>query len=46
MSSERPVNAQSTLTEQDILQWVETRCDHLQAQAKVLVDDYWRQMKS
>jgi hypothetical protein len=46
MSSEHPVNTQSILTEQDLLHWVETRSDHLQAQAKVLVDDYWRQMKS
>ncbi|MGY6275216.1 conjugative transfer protein MobI(A/C) [Methylomonas sp. MgM2] len=46
MSSEQLVTAQSTLTEHDILHWVETRCDHLQAQAKVLVDDYWRQLKS
>ena len=46
MSSEQPFNSQPNLTEQDLLHWIETRCDHLQAQAKVLVDDYWRQLKS
>lgn len=46
MLSEQPVNSQLNLTEQDLLHWIETRCDHLQVQAKVLVDDYWRQMKS
>lgn len=36
MSSEQPFNSQSNLTEQDLLHWIETQCDHLQAQAK-----YW-----
>jgi hypothetical protein len=46
MSNEQPVNSPLNLTEQDLLNWIETRCDNLQMQAKVLVDDYWRQMKS
>ena len=46
MSSEQPVNTPPNLTEQDLLHWTQARCDHLQAQAKVLVDDYWRQLKS
>jgi hypothetical protein len=46
MSNEQPVNSPLNLTEQDLLHWIETRCDNLQMQAKVLVDDYWRQMKS
>jgi hypothetical protein len=45
MSNEQPVNSPLNLTEQDLLHWIETRCDNLQMQAKVLVD-YWRQMKS
>jgi hypothetical protein len=46
MSNEQPVNSPLNLTQQDLLHWIETRCYNLQMQAKVLVDDYWRQMKS
>ncbi len=46
MPNEHPVSAQSDFTEQDLLQWVETRFEQLHAQAKMLVDDYWRQLKS
>jgi hypothetical protein len=36
----------SVLSEKDVLGWVETKVDQLYAEAKVLVDDYWRRLKA
>ncbi|WP_445366595.1 conjugative transfer protein MobI(A/C) [Methylomonas sp. BW4-1] len=40
------MNPTSSLSEVDLLIWVEARSEQLYAQARMLVDDYWRQLKS
>ena len=34
------------MTEADLLAWVEAQVEQLYAEARVLVDDYWRRLKS
>jgi hypothetical protein len=46
MHDENTMNPTSTLSEVDLLIWVEARSEQLYAQARMLVDDYWRQLKS
>lgn len=36
----------SMLSEEDVLGWIEAKVDQLYAEAKVLVDDYWRRLKA
>jgi hypothetical protein len=36
----------SALSEEDLLGWIEAKVDQLYAEAKVLVDDYWRRLKA
>ena len=36
----------STVTEDDVLIWIEAKVDQLHAETRVLVDDYWRRFKS
>ena len=35
----------STVTEDDVLTWIEAKVDQLHAETRVLVDDYWRRLK-
>lgn len=46
MHDENTMNPTSALSEDDLLIWVEARSEQLYAQARMLVDDYWRQLKS
>jgi hypothetical protein len=46
MSNEQANINPSELSEEDVLGWVETKVDQLYAEAKVLVDDYWRRLKT
>lgn len=46
MHDENTMNPTSALSEDDLLSWVEAKSEHLHAQARMLVDDYWRQLKS
>ncbi|MFA5920754.1 MAG: conjugative transfer protein MobI(A/C) [Methylococcaceae bacterium] len=42
-----PANKQpSSLTEDDVLTWIEAKVDQLHAETRILVDDYWRRLKS
>ncbi|MDO9103403.1 MAG: conjugative transfer protein MobI(A/C) [Methylovulum sp.] len=46
MKNEPTENLLSTLTEADLLSWIEAKVEQLHAEARVLVDDYWRRLKS
>lgn len=46
MKNELAENSPSTLTEEDLLAWVEAKVDQLHTEARVLVDDYWRRLKN
>jgi len=46
MKNEPAENLPCTLTEADILFWVEAKVEQFHAEARVLVDDYWRRLKS
>jgi hypothetical protein len=46
MSNEQANADPSVLSEEDVLGWIETKVDQLYAEAKVLVDDYWRRLKA
>jgi hypothetical protein len=46
MSNEQANMNPSVLSEEDVLGWIETKVDQLYAEAKVLVDDYWRRLKA
>lgn len=45
MSNEQANVDLSMLSEEDVLGWIEAKVDQLYAEAKVLVDDYWRRLK-
>ena len=46
MNSEKQNSQRSALTEADLLGWIESKVDQLYREARVLVDDYWRRLKS
>ncbi len=46
MLDEHRTNPSGSLSEDDLLNWVEGKSEQLFAQARMLVDDYWRQLKS
>ncbi len=45
MINESAENRPCTVTEADLLAWVEAQVEQLHAEARVLVDDYWRRLK-
>jgi len=46
MNNESAENRPCTVTEADLLTWVEAQVEQLHAEARVLVDDYWRRLKN
>ena len=45
MNNKPAENLPPTLTDDDILTWIEAKVDQLHAETQVLVDDYWRRLK-
>jgi len=46
MNNEPANKLPSTVTEDDVLTWIEAKVDQLHTEARVLVDDYWRRLKA
>ena len=46
MNNEPANKLPSTVTEDDVLTWIEAKVDQLHAETRVLVDDYWRRLKA
>ncbi|UOA07409.1 MULTISPECIES: conjugative transfer protein MobI(A/C) [Methylobacter] len=46
MNNEPANKLPSTLTEDDVLTWIEARVDQLHVETRILVDDYWRRLKA
>ena len=46
MNNELANKLLTSLTEDDVLAWIEAKVDQLHAETRVLVDDYWRRLKA
>lgn len=46
MNDKNTLNPLPVMSEDDLLRWIESQSEQLYAQARMLVDDYWRQLKS
>lgn len=46
MNNKNPLNPLPVMSEDDLVRWIESQSEQLHAQARMLVDDYWRQLKS
>ena len=46
MNNELANKLLTSLTEDDVLAWIEAQVDQLHAETRVLVDDYWRRLKA
>ena len=46
MNNEPANKLSSSLTEVDVLAWIEAKVDQLHTETRVLVDDYWRRLKA
>lgn len=46
MNDKNTLNPLPVMSEDDLVRWIESQSEQLYAQARMLVDDYWRQLKS